>query len=194
MFPFHLNALPVKTAPLVPQTHTCVCRKGRSFCNLSYFTKICLEDQRKNSKKPLLDNVFFVFTFCWPCISVYVSQYLTNLMHKICFTVSFISCLHVSSACVHHQEVKIALHSLWYHHTYRCHDARDCVMQFWPPDDKHMCSKHVEAWNKTYCETIFVLVKYWDKWRCMFPQKFILVNSWTKSNLSLGFPPSVSLY
>ena len=26
--------------------------------------------------------------------------------------------LHVSSACAHHQEVKIALHSLWYHHTY----------------------------------------------------------------------------
>ena len=26
-------------------------------------------------------------------------------------------------------------------------------MQFWPPDDEHMCSKHVEAWNKTYCET-----------------------------------------
>ena len=26
--------------------------------------------------------------------------------------------LHVLSACAHHQEVKIALHSLWYHHTY----------------------------------------------------------------------------
>ena len=28
--------------------------------------------------------------------------------------------LHVSSTCAHHQEVKIALHSIWYHHTYRC--------------------------------------------------------------------------
>ena len=27
--------------------------------------------------------------------------------------------LHVSSTRAHHQEVKIALHSLWYHHTYR---------------------------------------------------------------------------
>ena len=96
-----------------------------------------------------------------------------------------------------HQEVKIALHSLSYHHTYRwlqeiirrsklhytasgiitpiggrtatyrCDDTRGCVMQFWPPDDEHMCSKHVEAWNKTYCETNFFcinLVKYWDKW------------------------------
>ena len=25
--------------------------------------------------------------------------------------------LHVSSTCAHHQEVKIALHSLWYNHT-----------------------------------------------------------------------------
>jgi len=25
--------------------------------------------------------------------------------------------LHVSSTCAHNQEVKIALHSLWYHHT-----------------------------------------------------------------------------
>jgi len=41
-------------------------------------------------------------------------------------------------------------------HTYRCDDTRGCVMQFWPPDDEHMCSKNVEAWNKTYCETNFV--------------------------------------
>ena len=69
--------------------------------------------------------------------------------------------LHVSSTCAHHQEFKIALHSLWYHHTYRwpsraqvktatyrCDDTRGCVVQFWPPDDNHICSKHVEAWNK----------------------------------------------
>jgi len=33
-------------------------------------------------------------------------------------------------------------------HAYRCDDTRGCVMQFWPPDDEHMCSKYVEAWNK----------------------------------------------
>jgi len=32
--------------------------------------------------------------------------------------------------------------------TYRCDDTRGCVMQFWTSDDEHMCSKHVEAWNK----------------------------------------------
>ena len=41
--------------------------------------------------------------------------------------------LHVSSTCAHHQEVKITLLSLWYHHTYRWTSrARDG-------------SKHVEA-------------------------------------------------
>jgi len=32
--------------------------------------------------------------------------------------------------------------------TYKCYDTRGCVIQFWPSDDEHMCSKHVEAWNK----------------------------------------------
>jgi len=36
-----------------------------------------------------------------------------------CFTISLFHALHVSSTCAHHQEVKIALHSLWYHQTYR---------------------------------------------------------------------------
>ena len=31
--------------------------------------------------------------------------------------------------------------------TYRSDDTRGCLMQFWPHDE-HMCSKHVEAWNK----------------------------------------------
>jgi len=77
--------------------------------------------------------------------------------HNFCFTTSLFhasTCFeHMCSSsggqnCITHQEVKIALHSLWYHHTYRCDDTRGCVMQFWPPDDEHMCSKHVEAWNK----------------------------------------------
>ena len=32
--------------------------------------------------------------------------------------------------------------------TYRCDDTRGCIIQFCPPDDEHMCSKYVEAWNK----------------------------------------------
>ena len=29
--------------------------------------------------------------------------------------------------------------------TYSCDDTRDCIIKFCPPDDEHMCSKHVEA-------------------------------------------------
>ena len=29
-----------------------------------------------------------------------------------------------------------------------CDDTRDCIVQFCPPDDEHLCSKLVEAWNK----------------------------------------------
>ena len=54
-----------------------------------------------------------------------------------------------------HQEVKIVLYSIWYHHTYRCDDTRGCVIQFWPHDDEHMSSKHVEAWNKLIAKQKF---------------------------------------
>ena len=65
--------------------------------------------------------------------------------------------LHVSSTRAHRQEAKIVLYNLWHHHfyswqsgaprtaTYRSDDTRGCIVQFWPPDDEHVCSKHVEA-------------------------------------------------
>ena len=56
--------------------------------------------------------------------------------------------LHVSGTCAHRQEGKIILYSLWYHHTYSFDDTRACIVQLWPPDDEHLCSKHVETRNK----------------------------------------------
>ena len=58
-------------------------------------------------------------------------------MHLSIF-ISVINQLHAQNICV-----KIILF-----HAYRCDDTRGCVMQFWPPDDEHTFSKHVEAWNK----------------------------------------------
>ena len=111
-------------------------------------------------------------------------------MHKICFTIRFISCLYMFRAHVliirrsklHYTASGIItpiggrlVHRLRENcsplSTYRCDDTRGCVMQFWPPDDEHMCSKHVEAWNKTYCKTkslCIKLVNYWDKKLYMF--------------------------
>ena len=48
-----------------------------------------------------VQNIYMVFFyFCWPCISVYLSQYLTKLIYKICSTISFISCLYMFRAHV----------------------------------------------------------------------------------------------
>ena len=73
---------------------------------------------------------------------------------NFCFTIS----LFHASTCFEHMcsssGGQNSLHSLWYNQTYRCDDTRVCVMQFWPPDDEHMCSKHVEAWNKLIIKQI----------------------------------------
>ena len=48
-------------------------------------------------------------------ISVFNQLDAQNLFHNKFYFMH----LHVSITCAHHQEVKIALHSLWYHQTYR---------------------------------------------------------------------------
>ena len=57
-------------------------------------------------------------------ISVFNQLDTQNLFHNKFYFMP----VHVSSLCAHHQEFKIALHSLWYHHTYRCDDTRGCVI------------------------------------------------------------------
>jgi len=48
--------------------------------------------------------------------------------------------------------------------TYKCDDTRGCIIQFWPPHDEHVCSKHVEAWNKLivkqkFCASSWLITK-----------------------------------
>jgi len=45
--------------------------------------------------------------------------------------------------CANHQEVKIVLYSIWYHHTCRWPsdapvERRRVFSWFWPPDDEHI--------------------------------------------------------
>jgi len=49
--------------------------------------------------------------------------------------------LHVSSTCAHHQEDKIALHSLWYHHTETSEWSKITKIQFYKYEQivKYMC-------------------------------------------------------
>jgi len=58
-------------------------------------------------------------------ISVFDQLVAQNLFHNKFYFMP----LHVSSTCAHHREVKIALHSLWCHHTYRWHEIKLIVKQ-----------------------------------------------------------------
>ena len=60
------------------------------------------------------------------------------------------------------RRAKIVLYSLWYHHTYRWPSRAQIEIMppigvmipetvyynFWLPDNEHICSKHVKAWNE----------------------------------------------
>jgi len=103
----------------------------------------------------------------WRNILGNLSQYLTKFMYKICFTISFILCLYmfrthvliIRRSKLHYTASGIItpIGGRLVHQTatYRCDNTRGRVVQLWPTDDEHICSKHVEAWNKTYCETNF---------------------------------------
>jgi len=63
--------------------------------------------------------------------------------------------LHVSSTCAHHQEVTIALHSLWYHHTETSEWSKITKIQFYKHEQivvKFMC----EFFRCDYCVLLTV--------------------------------------
>ena len=89
-----------------------------------------------SSQLPTVYNPYSLYNYLLSFLFISVINQLDA--QKFCFTISL---FHASTCFVH----MFALHSLWYHHTYRCDDTRGCVMQFLPPDDENMCSKHIEA-------------------------------------------------
>jgi len=103
----------------------CVCGLRYPSCAVLYFHlwPVCLY----NTFPPYPKNgTIFVggegelMNINYAFISVFNQLDAQNLFHNKFYFMP----LHVSSTCAHHQEVNIALHSLWYHHTYRW-----CVVQ-----------------------------------------------------------------
>ena len=89
-------------------------------------------------------------------ISVVVMQLcrtldLPNLIHKFLFCNKFIICLYMFQApCAHHQEVKIVLQSIWYHHTETSEWSKITKIQFYKYEHKavkFMC----EFFRCDYC-------------------------------------------
>ena len=64
-------------------------------------------------------TVFFFDVLLTVHLSIFISVFNQLDAHTLFHNKFYFMPLHVSSTCAHHQEVKIALHSLWYHHTYR---------------------------------------------------------------------------
>ena len=62
---------------------------------------------------------------------------------------------------------------------FQCDDTRGCVMEFWLPDDEHMCSKHVEAWNKLIVKQNFCA----SNWLITEINEFLSTVSWIRTLL-----------
>ena len=73
--------------------------------------------------------------------------------------------------------------------TYRSDDTRGRVIQFWPPDDEHMCSKHVDAWHKlivkqNFCALSWLITEINNMCVSIFSTIFFLNISHYKKNWS----------
>ena len=125
-----------------------------------------------NSQNTTLKNIFYFDVLLTVHLSIFISVINQLDAQNFCFTVS----LFHASTCFEHMcsssggqnciiQYLVSLHSVGGRPVHRlrealslnlrtgrplsdCDDTRGCITQFWPPDDEHICSKHVEAWNK----------------------------------------------
>ena len=118
-------------------------------------------------------------TFFDVLLTVHLSIFIlviNQLVAQNLFYNKFISCLYMFRApCAHHQEVKIVLYNMWYHHTCRWPVGAQSSLNLCtgrPPigvmipqavwynfdllTTNTWCSKHVEAWNKLIVKQHFV--------------------------------------
>ena len=88
-------------------------------------------------------------------LSIFISV-INQLDARIFFYNKFISCLYMFRApCAHHQEVKILLYSLWYHHTETSEWSKINKIQFYKYEQivvKFMC----EFFGCDYCVLLTV--------------------------------------
>ena len=95
-------------------------------------------------------------------------------MHKILFYNKFIICLYMLGAlCAFHQEVKIVLYSLWYHHTEISELSKITEIQFYKY--KHIVVKFMyDFFGCDYC--ILLTINMLCHVEVMFIQ--LLSNNW----------------
>ena len=85
---------------------------------------------------------------------------LTNLMHKFLFYNKFILCIYMFRAvCAHHQEVKIVLYCIWYHHT--------CMWPSRAQVERGLCRFRYTRWLH-YSYTVLSWCSFIDVLLCLF--------------------------
>ena len=83
-------------------------------------------------------------------LSIFISVFNQLDAQNLFYNMFYFMGLHVSSTCSHHQEVKISLHSLWYHHTETIEWFKITKIQFYKYEQivvKFMC----EFFRCDYC-------------------------------------------
>ena len=74
-------------------------------------------------------------------LSIFISVFNQLDAQNLFYSKFYFMPLHVSSTCAHHQEVKIALHSLWYHHS--CRTRRPPTGVWWY---QRLCNAILTSW------------------------------------------------
>jgi len=148
----------------ITAAHSCLSYFKNVFKHTSYWLRLSIHTANRHLLQTVLSytikhklyRVEIFFLFCWPCISVHLFQYLTNLMHKMCFTISFISRLYVFRAHV------LIIRRSKLHHT-----ASRIITPIGVMIPEILIVKHILCVK---------LVKYWDKkgWICLFLNKLLL--------------------
>jgi len=86
-------------------------------------------------------------------------------MRKFLFYIKFIVCIYVFRAlCAHHQEVKIVLYSIWYHHTETHEWSKITKIQFYKYE--HIVVKFMyEFIHKCYYYVLIFIELYFSNFR-----------------------------
>jgi len=90
-------------------------------------------------------SFIMVFVFFYVLLTVHLIIFI-SIINKLdeqnfCFTISVFH----ASTCFEHMCSSSGTQNCITQPLVKCDDTRGCVMQFLPPDDGHMCLKHVEA-------------------------------------------------
>jgi len=100
-------------------------------------------------------------------------------MHKFLFYNKFVVCLYMFRAlCAHHQDVKIVLYSIWFHHTETSERSEIIKIQFY--EYEHIAVKFMyEFFGCDYC--ILLTINMWCHVQVTFIQLLNLLNLWNKN-------------